>query len=194
MVKFALCLQRGADKKGSLLVPHFLMKTIDNGDGKAGRDLELGFELGKGHVKSYFGGTVLPERLEPVFGEVSDEDIASSRSSMIVDYLLCSHCENRLGKLESGYSASLKNFSEQEYLTNEDSFYSLIFWASIFWRLSVSESKQYELSEQDQEKLRAIIDEGLDVKPGDIATYIDQAKNSINEIGYKLLRCTGYTG
>ena len=86
MTKCALCLQREADKKGSHLVPHFLMKTIDNVDGKPGRDLELGFELGKGHVKSYFGGAVLPERLEPVFGEISEEDIDNSRSSMIVDY------------------------------------------------------------------------------------------------------------
>jgi len=193
MSKCALCLQREADKKGSHLVPHFLMKTVDNVDGKVGRDLELGFELGKGHVKSYFGGAVLPERLEPVFGEVSDEDIANSRSSMIVDHLLCTHCESRLGKLESGYSSSLKNSSEQEYQSNEDSFHSLIFWASIFWRLSVSESKQYELSEQDEEKLRVIIDEGLDVKHGDIVEYIGQTKNSINEIGYKLLRCPGYT-
>ncbi|WP_431293405.1 hypothetical protein [Pedobacter sp. P26] len=193
MSKCALCLQREADKKGSHLVPHFLMKTIDNVHGKPGRDLELGFELAQGHVKSYFGGAVLPERLEPVLGEVSDEDIANSRSSMIVDYLLCSHCESRLGKLESSYSNSLKNFSDQEYLSNEESFHSLIFWTSIFWRLSVSDNKQYKLNTENEEKLRVIIDEGLNIMPGDVQTYVNQAKNGIKDIGYKLLRCYGYT-
>ena len=65
MPNCALCQQREADKTGSHLVPFFLMRTIDNVDNKKERGMELGFELGKGHVKGYFGGSVLPERLEP---------------------------------------------------------------------------------------------------------------------------------
>jgi len=167
------------------------MKTVDNVDGKIGRDLELGFELGKGHVKSYFGGAVLPERLEPVFGEISDNDIAESRSSMIVDYLLCTHCESRLAKLESSYSNSLKTFSVETYLSNIDSFQSLVFWTSIFWRLSASENKEYKLSTENEEKLRLLIDEGLDIT--DVDAYADKAENLSVNIGYKLLRCIGYT-
>lgn len=187
----ALCLLKEADKKGSHLVPHFLMKTVDNIDDKIGRDLELGFEMGKGHVKGYFGGSVLPERLEPVFGEITEEDIQEARSSMIVDYLLCTNCENRLAKLESNYSNSLKTHSENPYISTEDSFHSLIFWLSIFWRLSVSEKKVFKLSEKHEQQLRLLIDEGLDA--ADIDAYIAKAQSSITPIGYKVLRCVGYT-
>lgn len=191
MSKCALCLLKEADKKGSHLVPHFLMKTVDNIDDKIGRDLELGFEMGKGHVKGYFGGSVLPERLEPVFGEITEEDIQGARSSMIVDYLLCTNCENRLAKLESNYSKSLKTYSAEPFFSTEDSFHSLIFWLSIFWRLSVSENKAFKLSESHEQQLRLLIDKGLDATDPD--AYIEEAQNSITQIGYRLLRCVGYT-
>ncbi len=46
-----------ADKKGSHIVPHFLMKRIDNEEGSKERDKELGFEITETGSKSYFGCT-----------------------------------------------------------------------------------------------------------------------------------------
>jgi hypothetical protein len=123
----ALCHQLEADKTGSHLVPLFLMRTVDHIDNKKERGMDLGFELGKGHVKGYFGGGVLPEQLEPVFGEVSEADIAAYRSSMIVDHLLCSSCETRLGKLENFYSATLNKRADQPYQSTKDSFHAMLF-------------------------------------------------------------------
>jgi hypothetical protein len=180
----ALCHQREADKTGSHLVPLFLMRTVDHIGNKKERGMDLGFELGKGHVKGYFGGGVLPEHLEPVFGEVSEADIAVSRSSMIVDHLLCSYCE-------SFYSATLNKRADQPYQSTKDSFHAMLFWISVFWRFSVSENKVYHLSEIDEHHLRIILDGGLDTP--DIPDYIKRLGAEVTDIRYRVLRCPGYT-
>ncbi len=186
----ALCHQREADKTGSHLVPFFLMRTVDNVDGRKERNMELGFELGKGHVISYFGGGVLPERLEPVLGEISEEDIAHSRSSMIVDHLLCSQCESRLGKLESFYSGTLAKKGEGAYQTTTDGFHAFLFWISIFWRLSVSEKRAYHLSEIDELHLRIILDGGMDI--ADTKNYIERLGKEVTGIRYRVMRAPDY--
>lgn len=190
MATCALCHQREADKTGSHLVPFFLMRTVDNVDGRKERNMELGFELGKGHVISYFGGGVLPERLEPVYGEISDEDIANSRSSMIVDHLLCSHCETRLGKLESFYSATLTKTGQGTYQSTKDGFHAFLFWISIFWRLSASDKKAYHLSEIDEAHLRIILDGGMDVE--DTGDYIGRLGKEVTGIRYRVMRAADY--
>ena len=78
MKKCLLCQEREADKTGSHIVPHFLLKRIDNQIGVKGRDNELGFVIGKLETKSYFGRNVLPEKLEKIYGEVDDELIENN--------------------------------------------------------------------------------------------------------------------
>jgi hypothetical protein len=190
MATCTLCHQRDADKTGSHLVPFFLMRTVDNVDGRKDRNLELGFELGRGHVTGYFGGGVLPERLEPVFGELSEEDIEKSRSSMIVDRFLCSHCETRLGKLESFYSETLSKNGNDTYQSTEDGFHAFLFWISIFWRLAASENKAYHLTEIDEAHLRIILDGGMDTI--DIPDYISRLGKEVTGIRYRVMRARDY--
>jgi hypothetical protein len=191
MAVCALCHQLEADKKGSHLVPHFLMKRIDNADNKPGRDQELGFELGTGKVRGYFGRNVTPEKLEDVYGELSDEEIADSRSSMIVDHLLCNHCEARLAKVESAYSAALNAKGEGVFESFGDGFVSLLFWISIFWRMSASEDHVFKLHEDDEQHLRIILDGGMDV--ADAKAYIEKLGTEAIGISYQLLRSIDYT-
>ncbi len=40
-----LCYENPADKTGSHIVPHFLVKRIDNEPGQSGRDKEMGFVI-----------------------------------------------------------------------------------------------------------------------------------------------------
>jgi hypothetical protein len=186
----ALCNQNEADKTGSHLVPFFLMRTVDNVDNKKERGMELGFELGKGYVKSYFGESVLPERLEPVLGRIKDEDINASQSSMIVDHLLCTSCETRLGKLESFYAATMNTTSKALYKSSNDCFRALLFWISIFWRLSISENKNYHLIDSDELRLRTILDTGMNTT--NHYDYINNHGKDISGVGYRILRQIGY--
>ena len=75
-----LCDKNPADKTGSHIVPHFLSKRIDNEVGSRERDKELGFRITQDTTESYFGSAVLPEKLEEVYGEVTDEIIESKNS------------------------------------------------------------------------------------------------------------------
>ena len=74
-----LCLTQEANKKGSHIVPHFLLKRVENIKGKSARDFELGFAIGEFDTESYFGRSVPPENLEEVFGEINDEEIQANK-------------------------------------------------------------------------------------------------------------------
>jgi hypothetical protein len=80
-----LCHKKEADKKGSHIVPHFLLKRIENIEGKTQRDYELGFRIDKMGMSSHFGRSVQSEKLEETFGEISDKDIENNTHPLVVD-------------------------------------------------------------------------------------------------------------
>lgn len=110
-----LCGKEEADKKGSHIVPHFLLKRIINVEGKNQRDYELGFRFDKMGMSSYFGRAVQPEKLEETFGEISDDDIAKNKQQLVVDNYYCSKCENRFSLIESAYSKTLNKTDSKVY-------------------------------------------------------------------------------
>jgi hypothetical protein len=185
-----LCLQNNADKKGSHIVPHFLLKRIENIEGKTGRDYELGFTLGKGKTGSHFGRSVPPEKLEEVYGEVSNQDIASNSHPLIVDLIFCSNCEKRLAKLESVYAESLKKLSNSDYESGVTSIEGMLFWTSIIWRMSINGKSGTKLSDSENETLRKFIDDYL-VKNLVDSNSLVETTQEISKIGfsYRLLRC-----
>lgn len=149
-----LCQQNEADKKGSHIIPFFLLREVENIDGKKERNYEIGFSLGGSDVKSYFGSSILPERLEETFGEIQDEDIEANKHPMIVDHLLCTSCEKRFSVLESIYSKYLANNNEEVAI---DSNISYLFWISVFWRLGVIDNNEVHLPENLLEKYRNLL-------------------------------------
>lgn len=149
-----LCQQNEADKKGSHIIPFFLLREVENIDGKKERNYEIGFSLGGSDVKSHFGSSILPERLEETFGEIQDEDIETNKHPMIVDHLLCTSCEKRFSVLESIYSKYLADNNEEVAI---DSNISYLFWISVFWRLGVIDNNEVHLPEDLLEKYRNLL-------------------------------------
>ena len=148
----ALCLQNEADKKVSHLIPHFLIKAVDNVDGRPGRDLELGFKITSESAKGYFGRALQPEKLDKVFGQLSEKQIQDSKGELIVDHLLCSSCEKRLGVLKSAYVQIDKKIEQKKYQSTYDSFLATMFWSSILWCVSVSDSIGFKLEDTQEKK------------------------------------------
>jgi hypothetical protein len=109
MNKCILCKINSADKSGSHIIPHFLMKLIDNEICKKERDKELGFNIGELVTSSYFGQSVLPEKLTEIFGELSDAEIEDDKVSLIVDNFFCTDCESKLSQIENEYAKTLNN-------------------------------------------------------------------------------------
>jgi hypothetical protein len=189
-----LCISREANKKGSHIVPHFLLKRIENIDGKAERDYELGFAIGEFDTESWFGRSVSPETLEETFGELTDDEIRNNKHGLVVDFYFCSHCEDRLSKIESEYSKTLVNFElGKNYESGVSSALGLVFWASIFWRMSIHQQSGTYLSNEENETLRSFLDRFLLTDIGKIDEQLNSSIGDVRSMSYKLLRCPNFS-
>lgn len=192
MKKCFIC-NKEADKKGSHIVPHFLMKRIDNEEGTNARDKELGFEITESGSTSYFGKAVLPEKLEEIYGEVTDELIENNKNGGIVDHYFCSDCEKKLGIIESEYSQILKIDVEElsNYISFDNGFISFLFWLSIAFRLSIQKESDFQLKPKDEKKLRRILFKYLNLDKKKIEP--DLSDSDLSGMSYKLLRSPNYS-
>ncbi|WP_299626892.1 hypothetical protein [uncultured Tenacibaculum sp.] len=182
-----------ADKTGSHIIPHFLLKRIDNEEGSKKRDKEMGFLLSEFHPSSYFGRATKPETLEKVYGEVTEERIEQNEIPLVEDNIFCSACEKRLGEIESAYANTLKNGSEpnSNYQNLEDSFLAFIFWTSIVWRLSIAQKSGFKLNASDEEKLQIVLSQFLSIEIYDLDNL--KKEGILENISYKILRSINYS-
>lgn len=183
-----LCDKNPADKTGSHIVPHFLSKRIDNEIGSKGRDRELGFRISSDKTESYFGRAVLPEKLEEIYGEVTDEIIEKNNVFGIVDNYFCTDCEKRFGEVENEYAKTLNKATsiEENYVSEKTPFLGFLFWSSIIWRLSIQEKSGFELKKKEEKKLRRILNKYLVLDIKKLA--FNETDFDLNNIGYKILR------
>lgn len=188
MDKCKLCKVRKADKTGSHIIPHFLLKRVENIDGNNKRDHELGFTIGKLQISSHFGRSVSPEKLEEIYGEISETDIKNNKHPLIVDYYFCSECEDRLAQLESCYSAKIDILSDDDYESGISCKDGLLFWVSVFWRLSVHGESGVKLREDQDERLRLILDSLLPYKRVNEVIGIKDNYKLIENLSYKIIK------
>lgn len=190
--KCLLCKTNNADKSGSHIVPSFLLKRIENIIGKNKRDYEIGFQINVDDIKSHFGREVNEVKLEEIFGEISEDLITKNKHPLIEDYLFCTECENRLGKVESTYSTSLNKFAPKQYKSGINSGISLLFWMSIVWRLSIIMHGSFQLTKNHEEISRRILNKFLreDLQQIDLVSL---SKDKLaKKITYKILRAPNF--
>lgn len=147
-----MCQYREADKTGSHIIPSFLMKRI-NGEGK--RDHEVGFEIGNGVVKSYFGRDIYEDQRREITDQ--EETIGSRENLDVCDYVFCSDCEKYFGTLENAYATSLcMKHQEAGLVVNKkvSPTNALLFWCSLVWRSSTTEHLGCRLDSCYEERLR----------------------------------------
>jgi hypothetical protein len=189
MDKCNLCYKNNADKKGSHIVPHFLLKRIENIEGKTGRDYGIGYKIERLNAKSHFGRSIQPERLEETYGEITDDDIANNIHPLIVDNFLCSHCEERLAQIENKYSLTIESVEETVYESGINNLNGILFWASVFWRMSVYGESGVRLSAEQNESLRNILDSFLPKKNNKLNEEAFANSDLIKDVAYKIIRC-----
>lgn len=193
MEKCCLCKENQADKKGSHIVPHFLLKRIENVDGKKGRDYELGFVIDGFNTSSHFGRNVQLEKLENIYGELSEEELDRNSHPLIVDYIFCTKCENRLSKIESEYAKSIGKYQNKEYSSGIPAEIGFLFWASVLWRISINKKNGVELTKNESELLRRILDRCLKENISEIDFEKMRKSKDLRKITYKILRCGEFT-
>lgn len=193
MEKCKLCKINDADKKGSHIVPHFLLKRIDNVEGQRGRDHELGFVIGESDVQSYFGRSLQPEKLEEIYGEVSDEEIENNKILSVVDNKFCSSCEKRLSIIEAEYAKTLTNSSDTVYKSGCSSAVGLLFWMSVIWRMSIHKQYGTHLTTGEEETCRSLLNKYLPNSIDSIDIESMKSHKLLNRASYKLMRAPNYT-
>lgn len=189
MDKCKLCLINDADDTGSHVVPHFLLKRIFNV--AKGRDQEISFAITASDVQTYFGRSVAPEKLEEVFGELTDEELQEkAMADLVIDNQWCKSCEKKFADLEGFYAETLPIESDHTYQSTKNSSAALMFWLSIFWRISVTAKSHFKLSIKDERKIRSLLNELGFIRPdkGGIKKWTPV----LNEIGYKVYRSPDY--
>lgn len=188
-----ICKINIADKKGSHIIPHFILKRILNDVGETGRDKEVGFILKKDVTTSYFGRAVQPEKLEEIYGEVTEHLIANNTDDTVVDNYFCSNCEKRLGIIESEYAKTLNQptSTKSNYISEKRPFLGFLFWVSIIWRLSVQEKSGFKLKQKEENRLGRILDNYLKLESNEIKS--DTQDSDLLNIGYKLLRAPNFS-
>ncbi len=185
-----LCKNRLADKTGSHIIPHFLLKRIDNEIGKAERDKELGFTIGELETTSYFGQSVLPEKLNEIYGEFSDDEIAKNSIPLIVDHYFCIECESKLSQIENEYAKTMINKGVESKITPE---ISLLFWISILWRVSIFRKQGLILKDKEEELQRRILNKYLNLKIEDVDSESIKKDVECQKLSYRLIRCSDYS-
>ena len=156
--KCLLCKHEQANKKGSHVVPSFLMKRINSHGGCLQRDHEVGFEIRSSEVKTYFGRSIYRDVREEY---TDDQSMMESRFNPdMLDHVFCSGCESLFSKLESSYANSidLKNEPDSLIINNKASgFEAMLFWCSILWRCSVTHHFGNSLHPDFEKKLRRVL-------------------------------------
>jgi hypothetical protein len=191
MEKCKLCLKNDADDTGSHVVPHFLLKRIFNVDGAKGRDRELSFKLTAFNVESHYGRSVQPEKLEEIFGELTDEErVEKAIAELVVNNEWCKTCEKKFADMESFYSKTLEFSEDEPYQSTKDSLGATMFWLSIIWRCSVTGVTELTLTDKDRKKIRNLLN---DYQPGtDNEAFIVKHADIFKEISYKVYRSADY--
>jgi len=191
MNKCKLCATKDADDTGSHVVPHFLLKRIFNIENAKGRDQEISFKISASDVQMSFGRSVQPEKLEELFGELTDEELeAKAMADLVVDYEWCKSCEKKFADLESFYAKTLAIEKGNEYQSTADSLTALMFWLSIIWRISVTGKNNLRLSAKDERKIRNLLNEFESGK--DSQEFIKKWTPVLNDISYQVYRSPDY--
>ncbi|GAB2994235.1 hypothetical protein GCM10027284_09340 [Cyclobacterium sediminis] len=188
-----LCKLNTADKTGSHIVPHFLLKRIENIKGKTGRGYEIGFVINKANTKSYFGREVLPEKLEDVYGDLTEKELSENSHSLIIDNIFCSDCEKKLAVIEGRYSQTLPKTDDINYSSDINSGYGFLFWSSLIWRLSICGVAGMSLTHKQSEILRRILSETLKLDLNKIDLNQLKRIKFAKKISYKLFRSPGFS-
>lgn len=189
MDKCKLCLINDADDTGSHVVPHFLLKRIFNV--AKGRDQEISFAITASDVQAYFGRSVAPEKLDEVFGELTDEELQKkAMADLVIDNQWCKSCEKKFADLETFYAETLKLENDSAYQSTNNSLAALMFWLTILWRLSVTARSHFKLSIKDEKKVRSLIDDFEFMKPD--KEGVKKHSPVLDEIGYKVYRSPDY--
>jgi hypothetical protein len=191
-----LCKSAKADKTGSHIVPHFLVKEFVNQAGFSSKDKEITFTLSTKTpdvVKSFFGRGVLPDKIKEVLGSNLNEiEPQLMKDPFVRDYLLCTSCEGKLAVLEGIFQKII--YSKIDRFTSvteilgipilqiKESDLMRAFFYSVIWRTSVAHLYSSRLPSSLEDQLRVLVNEILSQKEAELLQNIRNNRSRLNAI------------
>lgn len=184
--------RKKANKKGSHVIPHFLIKSmVNDNQNEKERDKEVSFKMESNFSGLYFGRGVLPDKIQEILRrDLTEEEVETIENHYVVDYFLCEQCEKRLSVIEAYYSEKSKSFTEKGKLrTNKvESHVALLFWYSILWRISVTGTLGLELKGKEEKRVRHLLNLCLSDNKKKLLENSVQAANLIDKHSYVILQ------
>ncbi len=185
-----LCTKNPADKSGSHIIPHFLIKSMVNENNSKGRDKEISHLIGGIAANTFFGRQVTPESIDEVLGrDLTDEELEHNINHYVKDNFLCTACEKRLSVLESYYAENESKITDYQdcQINQVNSGMALLFWASILWRISITNFGGLKLVPKEKDKLRRLLDLVLNEDIEQILQNIQKHRDLISIFNYVVL-------
>lgn len=178
--KCKLCLIKDANQTGSHMIPFFILRTIDNENNSKERDKELGFVISPSYSDSYFGRGILPEMLNTIYGDLTDDETETKgKSPFILDNILCTDCERFFSVVESEYAAISINLNAESPYESMKGVIPILLWTSILWRVSVTHAAHFKLKYKHENELRNFL---VHYSGYDLSKLYNT--NKVNEIEY----------
>lgn len=192
-MKCKICQENDANKSGSHIVPFFLLKRIDNLEGKKDRGYELGFKLSENGSKNYFGQSVLPDKLKEIYEDFDPFKVDKNEIPLIEDYIFCDICEKRLQVLETEYAKSLSRSGKklENYESVNINSLGFLFWSSVIWRLSIARNSGFNLMKPDEKTLHRILKKYLKDNLSELKVKFKDP--DLKKIKYKILRASDFS-
>lgn len=188
--KCRLCQNAEPTQTGSHIVSHFLIRRYENIDGIKERNYGIGFNIDGLVSKAHFGQSILPEKLDPVFGEISEEDILDNKHPLIEDHYFCPRCEKRMAVIENIYSESLSHFDRTGQGKSISSEIGLLLWCSIFWRLAEQNPDPMRFTQGQMQFMRSILNDCLPEPNTQPDIEKIRCHTQMQKLSYSLIRCT----
>lgn len=185
----ALCREKDALCKGSHLAPHLLIQSFLSYNGSTDRDTEVVNETTMaGLQKERKWGRAVPEEfIDDTFGEVSNEEKTTIKSSAVTrDYVFCKDCEKRFGYIETAYATSFR-----KHTPCNNSLLAYVFWLGVFWRLSVGKMA-LQLNEKDEKFIGELLHRLMPHDAKDVKNM--EANGSMGRYGYCVYHCANTKG
>lgn len=113
-----LCKRHEASKKGSHIIPSFLVASMVNYDLSKKRNKEVSFRIDSFGTDIFGKRAVPPEKVDEILNySLTDENLKDNEHHYIRDYILCSYSEEHFTILE-GRVTSLKVYIEWQRTIN----------------------------------------------------------------------------
>ena len=168
MEQCRLCSRRNADQTGSHIITAWLIATSFKEDSLS-RDQEIIHKISNVDPEQIFiGRGVSVARIEDLLGrEMYDHEIKAQKNEFVRDNFLCFDCEKRMKVVEDYFKSVHVKIKKQIILTKSflvsDSNNLLIrmFFYINFWRASICNFSEFQLSKPLITLLSSILDQNL---------------------------------